>query len=328
MGASLAYEYEAYPELDQEFPARILVIEDDPTIRLMLRRAFDDVAEVIIAEDGASGLEKIGRNRPDFVITDLSLPVMDGLTLITSARRTFIGACIPMLVLTGNDDESVLLDCFRQGADDFMVKPFSISELRTRVSSIYLRQKVARDMNPLTRLPGNLVIKRELAMRLKAGEPFAVAYVDLDYFKPFNDSKGFDLGDRAILLLAEILRGYASQQKVGDVFVGHVGGDDFVLIHPPEGLTRMGATIHSRWKEAIFELYTREELMRGVVDVIDRQGQPMTVPLLSISIGVLTSRRDGLDDLRKIAQVAAEVKKMAKAIPGNSLFIDRRTKYP
>lgn len=324
----VAYQHDADPDFDQEFPARILIIEDDPTIRLMLRRAFEEVAEVIVAEDGASGLEKIERKRPDFVVTDLSLPSMDGLSVITRARRTFIGACIPMLVLTSHDQESVLLDCFRQGADDFMVKPFSISELRTRVSSIYLRQQVARDMNPLTRLPGNLVIKREIAARLKTGEPFAVAYVDLDHFKPFNDSKGFDMGDRAIGLLAEILRGYASQQKVGDVFVGHVGGDDFVLILPNHGLNRMGAIIHGRWKEAIFELYTRAELDRGVVDLVDRQGMPMTVPLLSLSIGVLTSQRDGLDDLRKIAQVAAEVKKMAKAIPGNSLFIDRRTKYP
>jgi diguanylate cyclase (GGDEF)-like protein len=248
--------------------------------------------------------------------------------MITQTRRTFVGACVPILVLTASDEESVLLDCFRQGADDFMVKPFSISELRTRVSSIYLRQKVARDMNPLTRLPGNLVIKRAISLRLKAGEPFAVAYIDLDHFKPFNDSKGFDAGDRAIVMLSELLRGYAGQQKSGEVFIGHVGGDDFVLIMPPEDVQRMAATIHSRWREAIYEFYSKEDLERGLVDVLDRKGDPMTVPPLSLSIGVLLSQRNGLDDLRKIAQVAAEVKKMAKAIPGNSLFIDRRTKYP
>jgi len=209
-----------------------------------------------------------------------------------------------------------------------MVKPFSIPELRTRVSSIHLRQKVARDMNPLTRLPGNLVLKREIATRLKNVEPFAVAYIDLDFFKPFNDSRGFDLGDQAITVLADLLRGYAGQQELGRVFVGHVGGDDFVVILPPDDVQRFAQVLHGRWKEAICQFYTREELDAGTVEVFDRRGETMMVPLLSISIGVLTSRRDGLDDLRKIAQVAAEVKKMAKTIPGNSLFIDRRTKYP
>lgn len=312
----------------EEFPARILVVEDDPTIRMMLRKAFEKVAEVLIATDGIEGLKKIQEEQPDFVVTDLMLPHMDGLTMITRARRTFVGACTPIMVLTASTGEAVLLDCFRQGVDDFMVKPFSLSELRTRVSSIYLRQRVARDMNPLTRLPGNMVIKRELETRLSLDEPFAVAYIDLDHFKAFNDSRGFDAGDRAIVLLAELMREYAGERPFGQVFVGHVGGDDFVLVMPEQELRDMAALMHDRWMKAIRELYSAEELARGEVEIVDRRGDRITVPLLSMSIGALTASREGLDDLRKIAQVAAEVKKVAKSIPGNSLFIDRRSKYP
>lgn len=320
--------HDRHRDTEPEFPERILIVEDDPTIRLMLQKAFSKDAQVIIAHNGHAALEMIAAHEPDFVVTDLSLPGMDGLSLITHARRTFVGACTPILVLTANDEQDVLLGCFRQGADDFMAKPFSISELRMRVSSIYLRQRVARDMNPLTRLPGNLVIKRELATRLKNSEPFAVAYLDVDHFKPFNDSKGFDLGDRAISVLASILRDYASAEALGRVFIGHVGGDDFVMILPPDDVHRMANMVHARWVDAIAEFYSKEELERGMVDVFDRKGDVLTVPLLSLSIGVLTSWRDGLDDLRKIAQVSAEVKHMAKKTPGNSLFIDRRTKYP
>ncbi len=315
-------------DTEAEFPARILIVEDDPTIRMMLRKAFEKVAQLIFATDGNEGLKKIQEEEPDFVVTDLMLPYMDGLTMITRARRTFVGACTPIMVLTASTGESVLLDCFRQGVDDFMVKPFSISELRTRVSSIYLRQKVARDMNPLTRLPGNMVIKREIETRLKQNEPFAVAYIDLDHFKAFNDSRGFDAGDRAISMLAHLLRDYAGERPFGQVFVGHVGGDDFVLVMHHGEVRDMAAVVHGRWSEAIKELYNAEELARGEVEIVDRRGEKITAPLLSMSIGALTSERDGLDDLRKIAQVAAEVKKMAKAISGNSLFIDRRTKYP
>jgi diguanylate cyclase (GGDEF)-like protein len=321
---SVSKEHEG-PEADA-FPARILIVEDDPTIRMMLRRAFAHVAEVLIADNGVDALAMIHKHEPEFVVTDLMLPQMDGLTMITQARRTFVGACVPILVMTASPTESVLLDCFRQGADDFMVKPFSITELRTRVSSIYLRQQVARDMNPLTRLPGNMVIKREIALRLQHADPFAVGYIDLDHFKPFNDSRGFDAGDRAISLMGDLMREYAGTR--GDAFIGHVGGDDFVVICSPDAVEEMADFLHKGWRKKIAEFYNAEELLSGMVEVKDRKGDPMTVPLLSMSIGVLTSRRNGLDDLRKIAQVSAEVKKMAKAIPGNSLFIDRRTVYP
>jgi diguanylate cyclase (GGDEF)-like protein len=250
---------------------------------------------------------------------------MDGLEMITRARRTFTGACVPIMVMTANHEENVLLDCFRQGADDFMVKPFSITELRTRVSSIYLRQRVARDMNPLTRLPGNLVIKREIENRIATGAPFAVCYIDLDHFKAFNDSRGFDCGDQAITLCAELLRRYAAKDLGKDVFIGHVGGDDYVVLMDPADVRGFAEELHIGFAAGIAKFYTPEELAKGLVLVENRRGQKEEVPLLSMSIGVLMSQKGGLDDLRKIASVSAEVKKMAKQIPGNSLFVDRRS---
>jgi diguanylate cyclase (GGDEF)-like protein len=313
-----------------ELPGKVLVVEDDKTIRMMIEHAFSKVARVLTAEDGQAGLTKILEHEPDFVISDLSLPMMDGLSMLKKARRTFVGACTPILVLTANDEERVLLDCFREGADDFMVKPFSLSELRVRVSSIYLRQRVARDMNPLTRLPGNLVIKREIEGRLVEGSRFAVAYIDIDYFKPFNDRFGFDQGDVAIKTLAEILRDYGSSRGPGDVFVGHVGGDDFVLLMPIEDIEPIAKRIHGAFSERTRRFYTEDERRKGTMRITTRKGDLEEVPLLSLSIGVVLPdpTREGLNDMRKISQVAAEVKKVAKSMPGNSVFVDRRKKYP
>ena len=310
--------------LDLELPERILIIEDDRTIRATLRRCFEHGSTVIEAEDGATGLRMLSYERPDFVITDLNLPVQDGLSFIASARRSYFGACVPILVLTGSWSEGLLLECFREGADDFMVKPFSTTELRTRVSSIYLRQKVARDTNPLTGLPGNLVIKHQIKRRLADDVPVVVAALDIDHFKAFNDSRGFDAGDEVITTVGQILEGYAHDHADHDVFIGHIGGDDFVTLLPPEDLPRFGPYVHEQFTCSTRRFYAPEEIERGTVEIVNRHGQAEQVPLLSLSIGAVHTGRAGLDDYRRINQVLAEVKKVAKAEPGNSLFVDRR----
>lgn len=313
---------------DLEQPKRILVVEDDPTIQHMLRRTFEQSAEVEVAGDGLRGLEILASWRPEFVITDLMLPELDGLQLIKRTRRTYYGACVPILVLTANTGEQVLLDCFRQGADDFMVKPFSLSELRVRVASIYLRTMVARDVNPLTRLPGNMVIKQQVNQRLREGQGFAIASLDIDHFKAFNDTRGFDEGDQVIRVLATILEDYTLEHPDHDVWVGHIGGDDFVALMHPGFVDVFASWVLARFGEDTKRFYSDEDLQRGTVDIVTRSGDLEEVPLLSLSIGVCSTERPGLDDYRKIANVSAEVKKAAKAEPGNSVFVDRRVSPP
>lgn len=307
-----------------ELPERILVVEDDRMIRAMLRKTFTPHAVVLEAEDGDRGYQMLRTERPDFAVTDLMLPGMSGLDLIQRARRAYFGACIPILVLTANTGEDVLLECFRQGADDFMVKPFSLQELRVRISSIYLRHRLARDVNPLTRLPGNLVIKREVEARLEEGRTFALAILDLDHFKAFNDSRGFDAGDDAIRLLGDVLNELTLAWDDDDVFVGHIGGDDFLLLASLDDVERHSREILAAFADRVRRFYDPDELNRGVVTIVNRHGQREEVPLLSLSIGVVASDRPGLSDFRSLTQVASEVKRVAKASPGNSLFIDRR----
>ena len=310
--------------LDLELPDRLLIIEDDRTIRAMLRRCFEHRSRVIEAEDGATALQLLNRERPDFVITDLELPVQDGLSFISSARRTYFGACVPILVLTASWSERLLLESFREGADDFMVKPFSTTELRTRVSSIYLRQKIARDTNPLTGLPGNLVIKSQIKRRLEEDRPVVVAALDIDHFKAFNDTRGFDAGDEVIAAVGRILESYAKEQDGADVFVGHVGGDDFIALLPPDNVADFAPYVHERFARHTRRFYDAEELERGFVEIVNRHGERERVPLLSLSIGAVRTGESGLKDYRRINQVLAEVKKVAKTEPGNSMFVDRR----
>lgn len=305
-------------------PESILVIEDDATIRTILVKTFSRQSKVLEAKSGTEGLQVLLTQRPDFVITDVMLPGMTGVQLITRARRSYFGACVPILVLTASPDERTLYDCFREGADDFMSKPFSVKEIQVRVASIHLRQRVIRDMNPLTRLPGNLAIKQQLSWRLSRTEPFAIAVLDLDHFKAFNDAHGFDLGDEVIKLVADLCIAYTIAHPGEEVFVGHVGGDDFVVLLPREQVSNFASWIHRGFAEGVTKYYSPEERALGLTEVTNRRGERERVPLLSISIGVTDTTRADLGDVRRISEVSAEVKKQAKAIPGNSLFVDRR----
>ena len=310
-----------------EMPKKVLIVDDDPAISLLLKNTFKRTCEVEEATNGEEGFEKFETFRPDFIVTDLMMPKVDGNEFIRMVRRTFLGVGTPILVVTAKSEESVLLECFRGGADDFITKPFSPNELRTRVASIHLRSRVARDVNPLTRLPGNFALKREMEQWLERDGYFAVAYIDLDHFKPFNDLHGFDKGDEAILTMAESVLTYARTVPSEEVFVSHVGGDDFVLLVPFDRVPEMADGIHGAFSEGIKKFYEPEQIERGEVEIIDRDGERKVVPLLSASIAVVHNKREGVDDVRKIAQIAAETKKMAKAIPGNSLFVDRRTSW-
>ena len=308
-----------------EMPARVLVVDDDPAIRLLLRNTFKRDCEVAEAEDGSQGFRVFEEFRPDFIVTDLMMPVVDGHQFIQMVRRTYIGVGTPILVVTAKTEEGVLLECFREGADDFITKPFSPNELRTRVASIHLRSQVARDVNPLSKLPGNFALKREMERWLERGTLFGIGYIDLDHFKAFNDIHGFDTGDEAILVMANAVVEYAQKLPFEEIFVSHVGGDDFVLLIPFDKIEDMASSIHASFTKGIQRFYTEDELAAGKVQIIDRTGTQRLVPLLSASIAVVHNKREGIDDVRKVAQIAAETKKMAKAIPGNSLFIDRRT---
>ena len=184
-----------------------------------------------------------------------------------------------------------------------------------------LQVEMAKGSNPLTGLSGNLALESEMEKRMDLGWPFHIVYADLDHFKAFNDTYGFQQGDQMILLLARILQ--RCQRRYGDPsdFIGHVGGDDFVLItaSDPERLCR-GVT--RCFERASRGCYTAKDRRRGWMDAPTRDGDSARVSLVTVSLGIM--RVDGPTTLKRIGERAAEVKKYAKSQTGNSFLRDRR----
>ncbi len=306
----------------------ILVIDDDPDVRsvvdITLRLAGFDVAT---APDGETGLEEALKQRPDLILLDLMMPRMDGYEVCRRLRADGRLSHIPVIMLTAKAQLTDKIAGLEHGADDYVTKPFDTEELAARVQATLRRALDSRSVSPLTGLPGNVRIEQELSRRVDADEPMAVLYADLNSFKAYNDHYGFLRGDDAIRVVAEALRSAAS--RVGDesTFVGHIGGDDFVVIIDPGEAEDMAEAIIEEFDAKVPDLYDPEDREVGYIEVEDRQGRMHRFPPVSVSIGIVTNEKRAFEDHRHVVEVATEMKSFAKRSggDGSNYASDRRT---
>jgi diguanylate cyclase (GGDEF)-like protein len=308
-------------------PTRVLVVDDDEDIRAYLEVTLELAAfEVLQAANGAEGLEMARVDQPDLVLLDVMMPGMDGLEVLRQLRADVRTNHLPVILLTARVQSDDTIEGLERGADDYVTKPFDANVLVARIQSALRRADLQRARNPLTGLPGNEPIQRALTARLAGDDGFALLYVDLDRFKPFNDHYGFLRGDEALRSVADLLRGVA--RDVGDetTFVGHVGGDDFVLLVPPAQAEAMAAEICRRFDAHAPTLYDPADREAGSIEVADRRGVPQRYEMLSLSVGIASS--DGRDFAHpgEVVAVATEMKRYAKSrtSPGSTWAVDRR----
>ena len=308
---------------------RAVIADDEPDIRDVLRITLETEGfEVDEAADGAQALALIHKRTPHVVILDSRMPEMDGEEVCRALKRDILLRHLPVLLVTAKRETADKVEGLGAGADDYIVKPFDPVELIARVRMVMRRTSQALDANPLTKLPGNASIVEELERRLAAGEPLAVCYVDLDQFKAFNDAYGFERGDEVIRETARILLTVLQEYGTSGDFVGHVGGDDFVLITTPAVVDAMAGAIVRNTKTALAAFYDADARRKGYIGGKERGGQPARFPLVTASVAIVTNERRTLTHVAEIAQIGAELKGWAKSHGGNRVVRDRRTGEP
>jgi GGDEF domain-containing protein len=186
-----------------------------------------------------------------------------------------------------------------------------------------LRVNDARYANPLTLLPGNVPIQDRIDEQIKARRPFTVAYCDLDHFKPFNDVYGYQQGDQVIRQVGQLLTAHADPEQD---FVGHIGGDDFIMIFESPDWRLRCESVLAAFAQAAPRFYSEDDQRRGGIQALDRRGQEQFFPLLSLSIGVVQPDISDCRSHHDVSSLATDAKHQAKALSGNSLFVDRRSR--
>jgi diguanylate cyclase (GGDEF)-like protein len=316
-------------EMEEQEPSggeSLLVVDDDPFIARLLEIELKAAGyDVRVASDGVQALDAAQQRCPDLVLADVMMPNMDGFELTRRLRQDPRTAAVSIIMLTARGLSADKLEGFAIGADDYIVKPFDTPELLARIRGVLRRSRDMRAQSPLTGLPGNVRIEEEIEGRLQQDIDFAILYADLDHFKAFNDHYGFLRGDEAIQSTARMIEELVDEMGKGQGFLGHVGGDDFVVVVPPTVAAEVAQAIAERFDEMAPDLYDPEDRARGFIEVIDRRGELQRFPRLSISIGVASTDKRAFRHYAEAVAIATEMKTFTKTSSGSSWAMDRRT---
>ena len=303
---------------------RILITEDELNLREVLHMQLELAGfDVVEACNGDEALAQAEQTRPDLILLDVMMPGMDGYETLRRLRASYATRYIPVIMLTAKDTKRDVLSGFRDGANDYLTKPYDRDELLLRIGNQLRWSRQQREANPLTGLPGNLSINDEIERRLAAGTPFALLQVDIDFFKAYNDLYGYPRGDDAIQTLSRILVDAARHDGEG-AFVGHIGGDDFVLLASPENAETIGQEVIDTFNRAVPSLYDPEDRDRGYVEVTNRRHELERFPLMSLTIALVSTDRAQVSHLAQLTDIAQELKAHGKGIPGSVLVGERR----
>lgn len=314
--------------MHNQSPNKVLVIDDD---KFMVRVISDCLEkegyEVFGANDVTSAMELIYHVTPDIILLDVVLPKMNGYEICRLLRNDTRTSHLPIIMLTSRDQLEDKVAGLDAGADDYITKPFDNPELVARVKTHLRRAKQEKSFNPLTGLPGNILIEDEIKRRVKDNtRKFGVLYIDLDNFKAYNDVYGFLKGDEVIKFVAHIIEKNVKSLGNHDDFIGHIGGDDYIAVTSPNKIETICNAIISQFDSSIPLFYSAEDRRQGFIITKDRTNQDMKYPFISLSIAVVSNERRHIENHWQVAEIAAEMKKFAKLRPGSVFVSDRRVR--
>jgi diguanylate cyclase (GGDEF)-like protein len=305
----------------------ILVVEDEQSIAKLLKETLEiEGYRATIVQNGEDAVQFALHEMPHLIILNVLLAPVKGLSdlngydVIMRLRSHPKSMHIPIIALSALGQPADKIHAYERDVDGFITKPFDSEELLSRVHR-QLRRVQQSCLSPLTGLPGGLQVVRAINYKLDSVEPWSILYLDLDNFKAFNDVYGFLTGNQMILLAGHICQRAVYEYGNTDDFVGHIGGDDFVVVTTPDCARPLCNYISARYKKESASLYHTEDLRRGSISGVDRKGRPYQFPLVSLSIGVVNNQTNRPCSIQEVSYLAAEAKRNAKQSTSNISYI-------
>jgi GGDEF domain-containing protein len=264
------------------------------------------------------------RGHPCLLFVDGDNSGTVGVGLVRRLKSDAFTAIVPITTLAGTHHAEQVQSWFTSGADEVLTGLFSPAEQRSRMDAMLVRTERDVSVHPSTRLPGTTEIEREIRRRLDSNQEFAVCYADLDHFKEFNDRYSYYDGDRVIYILSRVLHDVVKGLMGARGFVGHIGGDDFIFVIPASDISPVCSEILEVFDALIPLQYNDQDRRAGYFFGKDRRGQLHRVPLMTLSIGIVTNRHRRFAHPAQVSELATEMKSYAKTLPGSVFVVDRR----
>ncbi len=306
----------------------ILVVEDERVIAGLLVEVLEvEGYQTVSVANGEEAVQYALREVPHLIILDIMLPGIDGYEVIRRLRMHPKSMHIPIVILSAYCSSTAKAHAYEVGVDGFIAKPFNTEELLACIGRQLCRAQ-QNFLSPLTRLPGGIQVERAIDYKINGVEPWSVLYLDLDNFKSFNDVYGFLAGNSMITLLGYICQRVVQEYGNTDDFVGHIGGDDFVVITTPDRAKTLCRHILARYKEESSRLYRSEDRERGTISGLDRKGRAFQFPLVSLSVGIVSSHFHYPQSVEEVGFLAAEAKRRAKQSSDNVCYLASQQRSP
>lgn len=300
----------------------IIIVKDGEIKKLIKKKFFSSPYETYYFDDIKDALQIIYDEIPDLVIIEaINNPKIE-ISIINELKNDPIFVSMNVIAIVSPDFYTEEWQNFI--VDDYIRVNNLSQDLLMRINLCFERVERVIATSPLTKLPGNLVIQKEIQKRLNRGDVFALAYADLDNFKPFNDKYGFSRGDEVIKMLGRLILNIVRNEQPTGSFVGHIGGDDFVYIMSPEMIEKTTQKIINIFDNLIKNFYDEEDIRRGYIESINREGKIQFYPIMTVSVGITSNRYRIFNHFSEMAEVASIMKSVAKKQKDKRYAIDRR----
>ncbi len=263
-----------------------------------------------------------GRITPRLVVLSTEDASCDARACLATLKQDGRLQTVPAIAAVDAASAAAWLDA---GADDTIHGELPKDEIRARLSAAIRRAERDVEVHPSTRLAGSDAIARAIALRIQRGELFGACYADLDHFKEFNDRYGYSMGDDVIRTIASVLVETVHEVSGTRGFVGHIGGDDFLFVVPLEDVDTVCSALVQRADLTLPDRYSAHDRQAGYFFGKDRRGRLDRVPLMTLSIGVVTNERRQFASAAQVSELATEMKTYAKTLPGSVWALDRRS---
>jgi diguanylate cyclase (GGDEF)-like protein len=265
------------------------------------------------------------RHRIDFILLSVQDGLEQAMQMVEQINSHMALSTLPTVIYHHSPTRDQIKQGLQSIADDYLWGEWDGELFQLRIKMIHERSQRDIGVNPTSELPGPILIEQEINRRLGAHEEFAVCYLDIDNFKAYNDYRGYFYGDRAIRLVAYIIRDIVSDLSPAS-FVGHIGGDDFIYLLPAEHVDPVCSTIIKTFDRIIPYRYDEDDRNRGQIISVDRLGETKVYGLLTISIAVLIAN-NSFTHLGEMSHMLADLKSYIKSLSGSNYIVERRKKY-